>query len=55
MSKTKIKLLEEENKRLRAALHAVRNEIIYGGGEFEEPCIDKIYDFANKALKNDRT
>jgi len=47
--------IDAEIERLRAALRAVRDEIIYGGGEFEEPCIDKIYDFANKALKNDRT
>ena len=45
---------EAENKRLREALQAVRDEIVYGGGDIVEgPNIDKLHDIARAALKGE--
>jgi hypothetical protein len=45
----------EEIRRLREALQAVRDEIVYGGGDaIEGPDIDKIHDIARSALAKAR-
>lgn len=46
-----IRRLDEDAERYRAALQAIRAEITLGGGEFEQPDIDRIFDAANKALE----
>lgn len=41
-----------EIERLKKALHEIRDEIVYGGGDMtEEPDVDKIHDIARRALR----
>lgn len=44
--------LRGELVRVRKAHKAIRDEIIYGGGEFEEPNIDRIHDFSCVGLRD---